>query len=99
MVSAGAQGRGTKGETMMWFGHCAWGFPGGGGWAWVLGGGLMMLLFWGGLIVLAVLAFSAWQRREARPAGSAGLEVLKARYARGEITRAEYDEIRRELER
>ncbi|HOG45463.1 MAG TPA: SHOCT domain-containing protein [Anaerolineae bacterium] len=27
------------------------------------------------------------------------IEILKRRYARGEITRAEYEEIRRELER
>ena len=59
----------------------------------------MMLLFWGGLIVLGVLAVRTWQSRSPRAEGQSGLDLLKARYARGEITKAEYEEIRRDLER
>jgi putative membrane protein len=80
----------------MWFGH---GF----GWAGMIFGGLMMLLFWGGLIalvILAVRAFSTSGNRETSRGDNTGetpLEIVKMRYARGEISKAEYEEIRRDL--
>jgi putative membrane protein len=72
-----------------------------GGW---LIGGLMMLLFWGGLIVLALLLFRAFSGSSRSPktdhpgAGETALDILKKRYARGEISREEYEAIRRHLE-
>lgn len=80
----------------MWFGH---GF----GWGGLIFGGLMMLLFWGGLIALVVLvvrAFSTSGSRETprdNKASETPLEIVKMRYARGEISKAEYEEIRRDL--
>jgi putative membrane protein len=67
---------------------------------------LIMLLFWAGVIALVVLAIRAIvqpsQRREDQGSSSlmseAPLEILKKRYARGEITREEYLEARRDLE-
>jgi putative membrane protein len=67
---------------------------------------LIMLLFWAGVIALVVLALRAIvqpsQRREDQGSSSlmseAPLEILKKRYARGEITREEYLEARRDLE-
>lgn len=82
-----------------------WGHHGFGG-GWMIFGGLVMLLFWVGLIALAGLAFWAFLRYR-QPGGPAGpftssrktaLDILKERYARGEITREEYEEIRRDLE-
>lgn len=83
---------------MMWWGN---GF----GWGWMIFGGLAMLLFWGGLIALVVLAVRAFTgagqpANLARPPASTpdtALETLKARYARGEITKEEYEDIRRDL--
>ncbi len=82
-----------------------WGHGIGFGWVGMLVGGLMMLLFWGGLFALLFLLF-----RNAFGSGQAGgiagtsrqmsaraLEVLKDRYARGEITKADYHEIRADL--
>jgi putative membrane protein len=65
-------------------------------------GALMMLLFWGGLIVLAwfvirAAAASGRQERNGRSSPTA-LEILKERYARGEIDKAEYEEKRRDIE-
>ena len=82
-----------------------WHMTDGGGW-WMLWGGLMMLLFWGGIIALAVWAIQALTRREAGPAGSAErgsparapVETAKERYARGEISRDEFLQIRKDLE-
>ncbi len=67
------------------------------GWAFMLVRGLMMLAFWGALILLAVLVVRALSARPRGHEASSALEVLKARYARGEITKAEYEEIKREI--
>jgi putative membrane protein len=69
-------------------------------------GALVMVLFWGGVIALAFFAIRALSR-PGRSGDEAGrtftqaqtpLEILKARYARGEITREQYLEMRRDLE-
>ncbi len=84
-----------------------WGNGFGMGGAWLLGG-LMMLLFWAVVIGLTAWAIWAFTRRQtghvdysnppqatARPApqGDPALQIAKERYARGEITREQYDEI------
>lgn len=77
----------------------------GGGW-WMLWGGLMMVLFWGGIIALAVWFVQALTRRETgepsagRPGSPswAPVEAAKERYARGEISRDEFLQIRKDLE-
>jgi len=65
--------------------------------------GILMFLFWI-LIVLGII-FVIWffvglaRRAEAPPASpETPLEVLQKRYARGEITREQYQEMKRELE-
>jgi putative membrane protein len=55
-----------------------------GGWGWVVMS-LMMLLFWGGLIGLAVWAVLASRRDRRAPE-----DVLAHRFARGEITDEEF---------
>jgi len=75
----------------------------------MLFGGLLMLLFWGGLIALIVLAVRAFtnpgsqqpfQARASSPVSrNDALEILKERYARGEITKAEYEEMLEDLRR
>ena len=95
-------GGGMMGPGMMggWYGRF-----GGNGWLWGLGmglGGLTMVAFWGALIALAVLFFR-------RAGGSAvdgvppasretPLEILKRRFAAGEITREQYEDMRHALE-
>ena len=84
------------------------GFGTGCGWGWMMMGGLMMLLFWGGVIILLILAVRAFVGGSSHtltgPAGSApttgssALDILKSRYARGEITKAEYEEMRETLQ-
>ena len=82
----------------MWWGHEL-------SWAWMMFGGLMMLLFWGGFFALVVLVLRAFSGSR-QLAGSAApptltsntaLEILKERYARGEIGKAEYEEMRDDL--
>jgi putative membrane protein len=73
-----------------------WGYGWGG---WFLGA-LMMLLFWGGLVALVVFAMRSWGGGQ-RP-GSQGpnaRSILEERFARGEISKEEFEERRRVLER
>ena len=67
-----------------------------------LGGLLVMFLFWGGLIALAVWLVGTLFPRAARPAASderdlTVWQILDRRYARGEISREQYDLMKRDL--
>lgn len=61
----------------------------GASWWWLVGG-LWMLLFWGGIIALAVWAVLRFSRPREKP--PTPLDVLKMRYARGEIAREEFEQ-------
>jgi putative membrane protein len=76
------------------------------GWGMMIIGGLLVLLFWGGVIALAVWAIRALtrpdgtrdERRLSTNSDHAAVDILKQRYARGEISREEYQDMRRDLE-
>ncbi|HET7421829.1 MAG TPA: SHOCT domain-containing protein [Candidatus Dormibacteraeota bacterium] len=65
---------------------------GGLGWLWM---GVMMVLFWGGVIVVAVWAFRSFAgpRAGADPA----FDLLRRRLAAGEITPEEFERLRKAL--
>ena len=66
-------------------------------WGWGLGMMLMMFLFWG-LIIVGLVVLIRWligQSREAR--SDSALEILRQRYARGEISEEQFDAMRRDL--
>lgn len=74
----------------------------GAGWDnWILGL-LMMVLFWGGLVVLAVLALRGWDANQRRGSSSPNHheahEILKERFAKGGISDDEFEQRRRVLE-
>ncbi len=62
---------------------------------------LLMLLFWGGLIFggvwLVKALFNGAQSGPAAPRQPSAREILDQRYARGEISREEYETIKRDL--
>lgn len=65
--------------------------------AWGVGMMFMMLVFWA-VVVIGIVLTVRWlvgQSREARP--DRALEILRERYARGEINREEFETKRREL--
>jgi putative membrane protein len=80
------------------WGHPSWGHPMWGMWgAWGLVMMLMMLVFWGLIIAGLVLAIR-WLMSPSRHAGSdAALDILRQRYARGEIDREEFLARKRDL--
>ncbi len=68
------------------------------GW-WMALGSVWMVLFWG-LIIWAIVRLTSRDSAVQAPApGPSATEILRARYARGELTRAQYEEMRRDLER
>lgn len=74
----------------MWFMHDF------GGW-WMLGGGILMFLFWGGLIALIVWGVTRLTRSDESITRHTPLEVAKERYARGEINKEQFEQIKKDL--
>jgi putative membrane protein len=65
-------------------------------------GWILSLVFWaliiGGIVLLAVwLARSAGQTSVGRFVSESTLEILKTRYAKGEITREQFNDLRKDL--
>ncbi len=56
---------------------------------------IMMVLFWGGVIAVAVWGIRQFTR--GRDKGQSPLDIAKERLARGEITKEEFDRIRSDL--
>ncbi len=77
-----------------------WGETGGWGWGWIGLGAIHMVLFWG-LIIVAIVALikllSDNTGNNPGPSEKSALDILKERYARGEISKEEYDEKRSHL--
>ena len=73
-----------------------WNYYGGHMLGWEIGGWLMMIVFW-----VAVIGFIVWLVREAGNSktreGRSALEVLKERYAKGEIDKKEFEEKKKDL--
>jgi len=58
---------------------------------------LMMLVFWGLIIAAMVLGIRWLIRQGDRFRSDTALEILRQRYARGEINREEFEAKRRDL--
>ena len=61
------------------------------GWSWVWMSA-MMVLFWGALIV-----FGIWAVRSFTDRGRSPLEIARERFARGEISGDQFEQIRQDL--
>lgn len=70
-----------------------WGEHEGMGW-WMLFGSVWFVVFWGVIIWIAAKLFG---RDEARSRDESALEIARRRYARGEISREQFEQIRRDL--
>jgi putative membrane protein len=76
-----------------------WDMHDGAGW-WMLYGGIMMVVFWGLIIWLAIWLISKITSHEQSGRGSERrdpLDIAKERYARGEISKEEFDKIKKDL--
>jgi len=75
------------------YGHEDW------GWGHAIAGPFMMILFWGGIIlviIFAVRGFGGGAPRHPEPSKrNNALEILNERFARGEIEKEEFEERKR----
>jgi putative membrane protein len=72
-----------------------------GWWGMGFGGGFFMILFW--IVIIAIIVMLAkWlftgSSRIDLPRGKSALDILKERYARGEIGKDEFEQKKRDLE-
>ena len=78
----------------MWYMHDGWGW-------WMIFGGIWMLLFWIAIIWLVVWGIRSLLRRgESKTATTEKrdpLEIAKERYAKGQISKEEFDQIKKDL--
>ena len=81
----------------MWFMHDEF------GWGWMAFGMAWMVFFWGTIIVVAAWAISRLTGDRERGGdqrrleGRSPLDIAKERYARGEITREQFEQFRHDL--
>jgi putative membrane protein len=64
---------------------------------WQIFGTVMMVVFWIAIIALIIWGIKRFTEGTKTTTGKDALDIIKERYARGEITKQEYDEIKRDL--
>jgi len=68
-------------HSMGWFGGMGW---------------ISMLFFWG-LVILLIIALIKWIMTPKTSSALSALEILKARYAKGEIDKQEFENKKQDL--
>ena len=77
-----------------------WPYGYGSGWGWMVGGWVMMVVFWG-LVIVGIVALvrslsdrglSNQTRHPEHP-----IEILRRRYAAGELTKEQFEEMKRNV--
>ena len=74
----------------MWYMHEGMGWWMAFGWVW-------MVIFWGGLIALTVWGITKLSRRDDSSPKHGPLDVARERYARGEISKKELEQLKKDL--
>ena len=74
----------------MWYMHEGFGW-------WMAFGGLWMIIFWGGIIGLVIWGIFKLTGRNSSTHLTNPTDIAKERYAKGEISREEYDRIKKDL--
>jgi len=71
----------------------------GGMWWWMAIAGILCVLFWGGIIWLVVWGINkVTGHRTGTAALNSPLEIAKERYAKSEITRDQFEQIKKDLQ-
>jgi putative membrane protein len=66
------------------------------GWGWIGLGMVHMLLFWV-LVILGIVVLARWLASGRTDALPNAMDILKARYAKGEITKDQFEQMKRDL--
>jgi putative membrane protein len=94
LLTAGVARAQYYGPSHMWGSEWGWGH--------MIFGSALMVLFWGGIILVIVLVVrwlgtGAGGQHAVPPPGKTALDILKERFARGEIDKDEFEERKRLL--
>jgi len=81
---------------MMYGFYDGYGGLGGGSMMGWFGGGIMMIVFWALLIALIVWIVREVNGKSSR-SGSQALDILKERYAKGEIDKKEFESMKKDI--
>ena len=73
----------------MWYAHEGMGW-------WMVFGGILIILFWGGIIALIIWGISRLTGHSTSGKATP-LDIAKERYARGEITKEQLEQIKKDL--
>lgn len=65
---------------------------------WMLFGSIFMILFWVAVILLIVWLYKQITGDKAAQKADTALDILRMRYAKGEINKEEFDRMKRDLE-
>lgn len=69
-----------------------------GNYGWGMGFGWFFMILFGGLVAAGIVyVMKVVTERSARNERESALDILKRRYARGDITKEEYERIKKEL--
>ena len=74
----------------MWYMHEGMGW-------WMVFGGVWMIIFWGGLIALIIWGITRLSGRGDSTLKRDSLDIAKERYAKGEISREEFEQLKKDL--
>ena len=74
----------------MWYMHEGMGW-------WMVFGGVWMVIFWGGLVALTIWGITKLNRRNDSPPKHDVLDIARERYARGEISKKEFEQLKKDL--
>ena len=66
------------------------------GW-WMVFGGVWMVIFWGGIIALVIWGITKLSRRNGSLPKHDPLDIAKERYAKGEISKKEFEQLKKDL--
>jgi putative membrane protein len=69
----------------------------GSGWGYI--GIIFTILFWAAIILVIVWLYKQIRGTEPAASSKSALDILKERYAKGEITKEEFGEMKKELEK
>ncbi len=98
MMGWGGSGSSYWPSTTNWRGgeDMMWGLYGGTGWSLI--GMILMIAFWV-LVIAAIVIFIKWLIDQSRGGrGKSALDIIKERYARGEISKKQFEEMKKDLE-
>lgn len=71
-----------------------WGHSFNAGFGWVMAA--LMVIFWGVIIALVIWGITRLSKNSSRSESNA-LDIIRARYARGEINKEQFEELKKDL--